>query len=121
MNLIRPKSPKKAVVVDLSELINLLRENQNYRNGLMICINAHLEKKKFNKILSDAGILQDANFFFEVRKRIFAKLIPEQPEKDTLQFILNQIFFVNTDPIWIKKVPKKQVFELFSLLQFRSI
>lgn len=121
VNLIRPKNPKKAVVVDLSDLINLLRENQNYRDGLMICINAHLEKKKFNKILSDAGILQDANFFFEVRKRIFAKLIPEQPEKDTLQFILNQIFFVNTDPIWIKKVPKKQIFELFSLLQFRSI
>lgn len=121
VNLIRPKNPKKAVVVDLTDLINLLRENQNYRNGLMFCINTHLEKKKFNKILSDAGILQDANFFFEVRKRIFAKLIPEQPEKDTLQFILNQIFFVNTDPIWIKKVPKKQIFELFSLLQFRSI
>ncbi|RXM47848.1 site-specific recombinase [Flavobacterium sp. YO12] len=121
VNLIRPKNPKKAVVVDLTDLINLLRENQNYRDGLMICINTHLEKKKFNKILSDAGILQDANFFFEVRKRIFAKLIPEQPEKDTLQFILNQIFFVNTDPIWIKKVPKKQIFELFSLLQFRSI
>lgn len=121
VNLIRPKNPKKAVVVDLTDLINLLRENQNYRDGLMFCINTHLEKKKFNKILSDAGILQDANFFFEVRKRIFAKLIPEQPEKDTLQFILNQIFFVNTDPIWIKKVPKKQIFELFSLLQFRSI
>jgi site-specific recombinase len=121
VNLVRPKSPKTVAVVDLSELIGLLQENQNYRNGLTDCISAHLEKKKFNKILSDAGILQDANFFFEVRKRIFAKLIPEQPEKDTLQFILNQIFFVNTDPIWIKKIPQEQIFELFSLLKFRSI
>jgi site-specific recombinase len=121
VNLVRPKNPKTVTVVDLSELINLLQENQNYRNGLMVCINAHLENKKFNKILSDAGILQDANFFFEVRKRIFAKLIPEQPEKDTLQFILNQLFFVNTDPIWIKKIPQEQILELFSLLKFRSI
>ena len=121
VNLIRPKNPKTDALVDLSELINLLQENQNYREGLMVCINAHLEKKKFNKILSDAGILQDANFFFEVRKRIFAKLIPEQPEKDTLQFILNQIFFVNTDPIWIKKIPQEQISELFSLLQFRPV
>ncbi|MFH6987858.1 site-specific recombinase [Flavobacterium collinsii] len=121
VNLIRPKDPKTITLVDLSELINLLQENSNYRNGLMDCINAHLEKKKFNKILSDAGILQDANFFFEVRKRIFAKLIPEQPEKDTLQFILNQVFFVNTDPIWVKKIPKKQIVKLFSLLEFQTI
>lgn len=121
VNLVRPKNIKTIAVVDLSELIGLLKENSNYRNGLMDCINAHLEKKKFNKILSDAGILQDANFFFEVRKRIFAKLIPEQPENDTLQFILNQIFFVNTDPIWINKIPQEQILELFSLLKFRSI
>ncbi|MEA9412763.1 MULTISPECIES: site-specific recombinase [unclassified Flavobacterium] len=121
VNLIRPKNPKTVTAVDLSELISLLKENENYRNGLMVCVNAHLEKKKFNKILSDAGILQDANFFFEVRKRIFAKLIPEQPEKDTLQFILNQIFFVNTDPIWIKKIPQEQILELFYLLKFHSI
>ncbi|WP_316635926.1 recombinase [uncultured Flavobacterium sp.] len=121
VNLVRPKNPKKITVVDLSELIGLLQENPNYRYALMDCISTHLEKKKFNKILSDAGILQDANFFFEVRKRIFAKLIPEQPEKNTLQFILNQIFFVNTDPLWINKIPLEQILELFSLLKFHSI
>lgn len=121
VNLIRPKKPKKITEVDLSQLIYLLQENQNYRDGLMDCISTNLENKKFNKILSDAGILQDANFFFEVRKRIFAKLIPEQPEKDTLQFILNQVFFVNTDLLWISKIPQEQILQLFSLLKFRSI
>ncbi|MFH6959301.1 site-specific recombinase [Flavobacterium aquidurense] len=121
VNLIRPKKPKKIAEVDLSQLIDLLQENPNYRDGLMDCISTNLENKKFNKILSDAGILQDANFFFEVRKRIFAKLIPEQPEKDTLQFILNQVFFVNTDLLWISKIPQEQILELFSLLKFRSI
>ncbi|OXA74446.1 recombinase [Flavobacterium aquidurense] len=121
VNLIRPKKPKKIAEVDLSQLIDLLQENPNYRDGLMDCISTNLENKKFNKILSDAGILQDANFFFEVRKRIFAKLIPEQPEKDTLQFILNQVFFVNTDLLWISKIPQEQILALFSLLKFRSI
>jgi site-specific recombinase len=121
VNLVRPKKIKKTTVVDLSELIDLLKGNQNYRDGLMTCVSAHLEKKKFNKILSDAGILQNANFFYEVRRRLFAKLIPEQPEKDTLQFILNQVFFVKTDPLWIKKIPEEQIWELYSLLEFRSI
>lgn len=121
VNLVRPKKIKKTTVVDLSELIDLLKGNQNYRDGLMDCVSAHLEKKKFNKILSDAGILQNANFFYEVRRRLFAKLIPEQPEKDTLQFILNQVFFVKTDPLWIKKIPEEQIWELYSLLEFRSI
>jgi site-specific recombinase len=121
VNLIRPKNPKTITEVDLSPLIYLLQENPNYRDGLMDCISTNLENKKFNKILSDAGILQDANFFFEVRKRIFAKLIPEQPEKDTLQFILNQVFFVNTDLLWIGKIPQEQILQLFSLLKFRSI
>ncbi|MGE6355941.1 site-specific recombinase [Flavobacterium sp. NPDC079362] len=121
VNLIRPKKPKKITEVDLSQLIYLLQENPNYRDGLMDCIRTNLENKKFNKILSDAGILQDANFFFEVRKRIFAKLIPEQPEKDTLQFILNQVFFSNTDLLWISKIPQEQVLQLFSLLKFHSI
>ncbi|QGK73802.1 site-specific recombinase [Flavobacterium sp. SLB02] len=121
VNLIRPKNPKTITEVDLSQLIYLLQENPNYRDGLMDCISTNLENKKFNKILSDAGILQDANFFFEVRKRIFAKLIPEQPEKDTLQFILNQVFFVNTDLLWIGKIPQEQILQLFSLLKFRSI
>jgi site-specific recombinase len=121
VNLIRPKNPKTITEVDLSAFIYQLQENANYRDGLMDCISTNLENKKFNKILSDAGILQDANFFFEVRKRIFAKLIPEQPEKNTLQFILNQVFFVNTDLLWIGKIPQKQFLQLFSLLKFRSI
>lgn len=118
VNLIRPKKTTK---VNLYQLINLLRENPNYRDGLMECISSNLENKKFSKILSDAGILQNTNFFFEVRKRIFYKLIPEQPEKDSLQFVLNQVFFVNTDLLWIRKIPQEQILQLFSLLNFRSI
>ena len=121
VNLVRPKNPKTIPVVDLSEIIGLLQENPGYREGLLEYIKSQLANKKFNKILSDAGILQDADFFYEVRKRLFAKFIPEQPEKDTLQFILNQVFFVNTDPLWIKKIPQEQIRELFSLLKFRSI
>lgn len=121
VNIIRPKNPKNKNIVDLHELVYILEKNPLYKEGLAEYIKQVLTNKKFNTILSDAGILQDADFFHEVRKRIFAKLIPDQPQKDTLGYVLNQIFFVDTDPIWLKKIPAEQVMEIFRLLDFDTI
>ena len=80
-----------------------------------------LQNKNFDAILTDAGILQDIDFFYEVKKRIFAKILPYQAPKDTLQYVLNQIFYVDSDPIWINKIPKAELETLFDLFQFQTI
>lgn len=121
VNIIRPKKPKTVPSVDLGELLQELKANPKYREELSLYIKGLIKNKKFSKILTDAGIVADANFLFEVRKRLFAKLIPEQPEKDTLEYILNQVFFVKTDPVWIEKIPQQQIEQLFDLLQFSTI
>ncbi|RZJ55413.1 MAG: recombinase, partial [Flavobacterium sp.] len=107
--------------VSIEELLLLLRGNENYRDGLAIYLKQILKNKKFSKILTDAGILTDADFLYEVKKRLFAKLIPDQPEPDTLEYVLNQVFFLKTDPIWIKKIPYSQIEELCALLHFVPI
>ena len=121
VNIIRPRDPKKTHSVDLGELLHELKENQTFREGLSRYISGLITHKKFNKILTDAGILTNADFIYEVRKRLFAKLIPEQPEKNTLEYILNQVFFYKTDPVWINKIPLQQIEQLFDLLKFRTI
>ncbi|RDI11884.1 site-specific recombinase [Flavobacterium sp. AG291] len=121
VNIIRPKKPKLVHSVDLGELLHELKENAKYREELSQYIKGLIKDKKFSNILTDAGIISNADFLFEVKRRLFAKLIPEQPEKNTLEYILNQVFFVKTDPVWIDKIPPQQIEQLFDLLQFKPI
>lgn len=121
IQLIRPVNHKKIDKVDLSEIILFLKENNGNREQFSVYIKEILKHKKFNKILSDAAILQDVDFIFEVKKRIYAKILPNQPQKDTLEYVLNQVFYVSTDINWIHKIPKEQLEELFVVLDFKSI
>lgn len=121
VEIIRPKRVHAISTLDLTELLTLLKENPIYGQSLAIYLNMLLKNKKFSTILTDAGILTDADFFYEVKKRLFAKFIPEQPQKDRLGYILNQVFFLKTDPNWIKKIPLAQIEELFDLLNFNTL
>ncbi|MFN7099293.1 MAG: recombinase, partial [Flavobacterium sp.] len=86
IGLIRPKSTKDIQTVDITEVIVFLQNNFAFRKQFSIYLAEIFANKKFNKILADAAILQDADFFFEVKKRIFAKFLPYQPQKDTLEY-----------------------------------
>ncbi|AWH84283.1 recombinase [Flavobacterium album] len=121
VDIFRPKKPETAGVVDLSSLLQLLEENENYCNGLSLYLKGILKHKKFSRILTDAGILGEAVFFSEVRKRLFAKLIPDQPQKDTLEYVLNQVFYQKTDPLWINRIPFGQLEKFYNLIKFRSL
>lgn len=121
IGFIRPSKPKKNLLVDISELIAFLKQHPLYSRNLSVYIKGILEEKKFNKILSDAAILQDVDFLFEVKKRIFAKFLPNQPQKETLEYVLNQVFYLDTDIIWVKKIPMEQLESVYDLLGFTSL
>ena len=121
VNIIRPRQIKKNQVVSLEELLNLLNANKNYREGLSLYVKGILKHKKFNKILTDAGILGDTDFIFEVRHRLFSKFLPDQPAKNTLEYVLNQVFYQKTDPVWIRSIPYNQIQALYGLLKFRTV
>ena len=74
VNIIRPVNPKETTEVDISGLNALLGENENYRDALALYLSGILKNKKFSKILTDAGILTDADFIYEVKKRLIITL-----------------------------------------------
>jgi site-specific recombinase len=121
IRLVRPLKIKNVQRVDLQEIITFLKENFSCRKQFSIYLKDILKDRKFNKILADAAILQDVDFIFEVQKRIFARFLPYQPQKDTLEYILNQVFYLANDGIWINKIPLNQLEELYDLLKFKSI
>lgn len=121
VQLIRSAKPKKVISVDLTDLLQFLKSNPDCAAQLSDYIKSILFEKRFNKFLSDAAILQDVDFLFEVRKRIYAKILPYQPQKDRLDFVLNQVFYLATDTVWVQKIPLEQLSELYDVLQFDSI
>lgn len=121
VHFFRPEKPKNTTKVTLRPLLDFLIENKEIRLLVSNYIQRILENRKFSRMVSDAGILQDSDFLYEIRKRLSAKILPYQPQKDTLEYVLNQVFYKNTDFIWINKIPKQELFELFELLEFNNI
>jgi site-specific recombinase len=117
----RPVEPKVESVISIESLIEFLKNNPEDNSFFKEYIHAKLLYKKFSRMLSDSGILQDSDFMYEVKKRLFAKILPFQPEKDTLEYILNQVFFKSDDPVWINKIPLEELQSLFQILDFKDI
>ena len=118
VNAIRPRNPKKSEQISLFPIIEFFTNNDKERINFVAYLQTVLQSKNFDAILTDAGILQDTDFFYEVKKRVFAKILPYQAPKDTLQYVLNQVFYVDSDPVWINKIPKSELETLFELFQF---
>ncbi len=121
VNAIRPRNPKKVEQISLFPIIEFFTSNDEERINFVAYLQTVLQSKNFDAILTDAGILQDTDFFYEVKKRVFAKILPYQAAKDTLQYVLNQVFYVDSDPIWINKIPITELESLFDLFQFETI
>lgn len=121
VHLFRPNNPKAVEEVSISKLINFLKENPSQKNFFNNYLTAILKNRKFTNFLSDAGILQNTDFIYEVKKRIFAKILPFQPQEDTLEFVLNQVFYRSSDAIWVTKIPQEELKELFELIDLSDI
>lgn len=117
----RPANSKKTKSVTLIDLIAHLIENENHRILFAEYLQNLLSGRSFSRMISDAGIIQDSDFMYEIRKRISLKILPYQPEKETLEYVLNQVFYKETDFIWINKVPYNELIELFEVLQLPDV
>lgn len=116
------RKQKALPIVDLRDLIQFLETDERYRELLISKIESlELEAKEFDQIISDVGIINYSAFFYEVKRRLIAKLIPHQAPPDSLEFILDQIFYARTDGEWISRIPDVQLIELYYLLEGKSI
>lgn len=121
VHVFRPKKPKNVDQISLLEFIEFIQANPDYIIHFRNYFKTIVSKNKFSRLLTDAAILNDNHFFTEIRKRLFDKFLPFQPEKGTLQFVLNQVFYKSSDSIWINKIPYDQIVIIYQLLGFKDI
>ncbi|MEX2485650.1 MAG: recombinase [Brumimicrobium sp.] len=118
VNAIRPRIWKKRKKVTLDELFELL-SNEQYLNGFRGYLNILFSHKSFSKILTDSEIIQDSRFFNEFRRRIITQILPNQPDKNTLEYLLTQVFYVRKDEVWINEIDKNELQKLLDLLSVK--
>lgn len=122
VNIFRPKKDFELFNrIDISPLIEVVSSNEMYRNYLSGYLKTLLLKKEFDTIITDVGIIKDSDFSYEIKKRLVGKLLPFQPQKNTLQFILNQVFDRSSDPQWLKKIPTNQIEQLMKITGLGNI
>lgn len=121
VHVFRPKKERSNDVISIEELIRFLEEHSEFNLLFKKYLKTLIKKNKFSRLLSDSGIISDNQFFKEIRTRLFDKLLPYQPEKDTLQYVLNQVFYLSSDPVWIDTIPYDEIVSLFKLLGFDDI
>lgn len=117
----RPKEIGKGGVVSIRPLIDYLEQNAVKRYAMTVYLQNILQNRKFTSILTDSGIIRDAYFIREVRERLASKILPEQPEPDTLQFLLNQVFYKQKDIEWVQEISLEEINELVTILELPTI
>ncbi len=120
VNYFRPKRQHKKPISILA-LVDFLNHNPELIDPFRAYLYLIFKERKFKNILSDAGILQNTHFFKEIKKRSIAKILPFQPDKNTLEFILNQVFYSRKDCDWLAEIPMEEWLSLYDLLQLDSI
>lgn len=105
----------------IEELIDFLKNNEEIRSKFAAQLNKLFTQKNFVSIITDVAIPQASDFFFEVKEKIVAKFIPNQPPKDNLAYYLNHIFHRSSDAEWTSKISEENLFQLAILLELTPL
>ena len=116
------RKQRNSLLVEITDLLDLLQSTPVYKSIFITKIDSlNFSKRDFDQIISDVGIINYNDFLYEVKRRIIAKIIPHQAPVESLEFVLNQIFYSRTDSEWIMRIPDEQLIRLFDLIQGKSI
>ncbi|MDZ4668927.1 MAG: recombinase [bacterium] len=107
----------KERVPQFDRLIFLLQSQTNYKIGLREYLNRLLLGKQLSSSLTDANIITGLDFFSELRKRLVHKFLPYQPEKNTVEHILVNVFYHSIDGKWILQIPNEKCKLLLNVLE----
>lgn len=100
----------------IKQLIELLKENTDYKNALQQYIFSIFSTTDANSLLTESGIHSNEGFFSESFTKLAHILLPPSFNPESLRDLFQQVFYKKNDFIWIEKIPNELLEELFALL-----
>ncbi len=109
----------KGIHPQVDELIALLKADPVLAVGLSSYVMRLVQGKRFYRVIIDQGMPGEA-FWYELRRRLAYKLLPNQPEKGTIEHVLTNVFFREGDAEWVGSLDMARCIELLELLGGRG-
>ncbi len=102
-------------------LLYRVREDSEIREALQSYLGRLLENKRISNILTDSDIVSGLNFWRELKDRLIFKLLPNLPDRDSVDYLLSNAFFRQDDGIWVVALSDEKCSELLGLLGFKGM
>jgi site-specific recombinase len=117
---LRPKNKKDFGRIDekITSLINILRENPQFLHSIKDYLIRVLKNKTYGSVITDSNMMADTEFWGELVTRVMLKILPKQPNKNSIEHLISNVFYKETDIKWIKKITIEKRLELIELLSF---
>lgn len=119
VNYFRKKHTKK-IPIHLDELLSEVKNDSVKADFLKEKLVSVFSNKKKTILMTDAGLLNSTSFFKELRRRLSHQLVPDQPSNDSIQYVLNQIFYKPSDVDWLRTIPMDNWYDLFDILSLQT-
>lgn len=103
-----------------ARLLALLENDEALRAGLSAYVHRLIAWKRLNRALVDPGMVSN-DFWHELRERINYKLLPYQPDPGTIDHVLVNVFFKESDGEWVRALDQSDCMRLLTLLDGRSL
>ena len=116
VNYFRRKSKNKKLPFTITELLSELKHEPDRVAFLKEKLHNVFAHKQKVTLFTDAGLLNSVSFFKELLRRIGHQIIPDQPSQDSIQYVLNQLFYRTSDAQWVQQIPLDNWKELFDIL-----
>jgi site-specific recombinase len=120
---IRPTSKErlKGDATRFDEFVQLLKDSKSIREGLRNYLIRITTNQKISATLTDANIISGIDFWSELWDRLSYKFLPDQPEKGSIDNLIVNVFYQESDSTWVRKISEDKADELLDLLEFKGI
>jgi len=108
-------SRKAGKVPRFDALLTLLANNEELRQGLADHLLRLLHDKRLSSTLLDSGMPQ-GDLWYELRQRLIYKVLPYQPERNTIEHILVNVFYREGDGDWVAALDEKECIRFMELM-----
>ncbi len=103
VDCLRPATPHDhaRATANVQALAFLLHTHPDYRQGLRQYLFTVISQRKAVHLLTEVGILPNASFGQELKRKLGHKLLPPALNDDYLRDVFGQVFHKKTDHLWV--------------------
>lgn len=123
VQVIRPARADRAqgVVPAFDALLGMLEHHPALRQGLGAYISRLLQGRRISTTLLDAAMPHGDDLWRELRQRLAYKVLPQQPDPDTLDHLLVNVFYKEDDGDWVQALPPERCVRFLQLIGGKGI